>query len=100
MSLRDRVCDIAQRMNIDIPAGWSGVQPVWPLLERMRGDGAVVLLKLDGERTGPDDNGPYTALASGAPLRGDMLRIDATEVEDALAYIISEYAKRVWDIPS
>ena len=48
-----------------VPANWRGVDVVLPLLERIRAESGVVLVKLDGERTGPDDNGSYTAVVSG-----------------------------------
>lgn len=66
-----------------------------PLLERMRLEGAVVVLKFDGER-GPGDNGPYTALVSGKVLKGDFFRTDADTLEEALAYIIVNYARKQW----
>jgi hypothetical protein len=93
------VANIASHLGFRIPEKWSGVDAVWPLLEKMRGEGAIVLIKLDGERTGPDDNGPYTVLASGAPLGGETLRIDAATVEAALIHVICRYASKVWGIP-
>lgn len=98
MKLRDSVCRIAEMLSVDIEPTWTGPGPVWPLLERMRSDGAVVLVKLDGERHPPDDNGQYTVLASGAPLQGDYIRTDAETVEAALSYVIVEYARRVWGL--
>ncbi|MEM7158303.1 MAG: hypothetical protein AAF799_36020 [Myxococcota bacterium] len=81
-----------------IDSDWSGVDPVLPLLEHMRQEGAVVVFKLDGGR-GPGDNGPYTGIASGPPLGDDFVRIDADTLEDALASIIVGYATRVWGHP-
>jgi hypothetical protein len=74
---------------------WSGVDAVLPLLEKMKAEGAVLVFKLDGER-GPDDNGAYTAIASGAPLGEDFIRVDADTLEDALAYVIVRYAGKRW----
>lgn len=93
---RQIVPDIASFLGL-APAGenWSGVDPVLPLLERMRAETAVVVLKLDGER-GPDDNGAYTVIASGGPLGEDFVRVDADTLEDALAYVIVRYAINVW----
>ncbi|WP_052519327.1 hypothetical protein [Archangium violaceum] len=79
-----------------IPEDWSGVDPVLPLLERMRQEGAVVLVKWDGERTAPGDSGPYTVLVSGARLAGELLRADTHSLEEALARVIFEYALRYW----
>ena len=85
--------------GIEIPEDWRGVDAVWPLLERMRADGAIVLVKLDGARTGPHDGGAYTVLASGAPLAGEPIRTDAATVEAALAFVIARYASRAWNVP-
>jgi hypothetical protein len=95
----EHVADIAARLGFSIPRHWRGVDAVWPILEKMRGEGAIVLLKLDGERTGPGDTGPYTALASGRPLGADPIRTDAHSVEEALTFVIVRYAEQVWGIP-
>lgn len=97
--LDDHVTNIAAHLGIDVPRGWSGVDAVWPLLEKMRAEGAIVLIKLDGERTGPGDNGPYTALASGGPVGRETIRTDAASVREALGYVICHYAAAVWGIP-
>ncbi|WPB72897.1 hypothetical protein KYC5002_28020 [Archangium violaceum] len=81
-----------------IPEDWSGVDPVLPLLERMRQEGAVVLVKWDGERTAPGDSGPYTVLVSGARLAGETLRADTHSLEEALARVIFGYALRYWEV--
>ena len=77
------------------PTDWSGVDIVLPLLERMRQEGAVVLFKLDGERTAR----PYTAVVSGPIMQGDFFRTDASSLEEALAYIIVHYAHLRWTFP-
>jgi hypothetical protein len=75
---------------------WCGIDPVLPMLDRMRKDGAVVVIKLDGERTGSDDNGPYTVVVSGGALGSEFLRVDKQVLEDALSWVIVRYATRVW----
>lgn len=95
----NQVTTIAAHIGLDVPPDWHGVDAVWSLLEKMRGEGAIVIVKLDGERRAPDDTGPYTVLASGAPLGGDAIRIDARTIEEALIYLICRYASRVWGIP-
>lgn len=95
----NHVSNIASHIGLNVPYGWTGVDAVWPLLERMRREGAVVLVKLDGERTGPDDAGPYTVLASRGPLGEDGIRTDSATVEEGLIYVISRYASRAWGVP-
>ncbi|GCE14140.1 hypothetical protein [Tengunoibacter tsumagoiensis] len=68
-----------------------------PVIEKMRREGAVILLEWDGER-GQGDNGVYTAVVSGKTLKGEHFRIDADTIEEALSYIIVNYAMIKWGI--
>ena len=81
----------------EVTPDWQGCDPVWGALERMRDDGAVVLVKLDGERAGEGDNGPYTVAISGGRLEADdFFRIDTFVLEEALAHGIIHYARKCW----
>jgi hypothetical protein len=94
---RALVPGIARHLGLaEIANDWSGVDPVLPLLDRMRADGAIAIIKLDGERTGPDDGGQYTILASGGPLKGEFLRADTVTLEEGLARVIVGYARKCW----
>jgi len=64
----------------------------------MREEGAVVVMKLDGERHAPDDNGPYTVVVSGSPLDGSYLRAEMNSLEEALGKVVFEYAVRCWGV--
>jgi hypothetical protein len=66
-----------------------------PFLERMRAEGARVLLKIDGFRK-PADAGPYTAAASGGPLGDRGIRMDSDNFADAVAWVVIEYARSCW----
>ena len=79
----------------EVSPSWHRIDAVLPLLERMRADGAVVLVKLDGERVGADAE-LYTVLVSGPPLHGDFIRADSASLEHALARVIVAYARRCW----
>ncbi len=70
----------------------AGLDRFLPLLERMRAEGAVLFMKLDGGRRGR----PYTAWVSGRVLKGEFFRTDSGSMEDALAYIIVHYARSQW----
>lgn len=89
---------IAVHLGLSIPADQIGIGDAWPILEKMRSDGAVVVVKLDGERVGPDDTGPYTVLVSGAHL-GGVIRSDAFTIEAALTDVICQYASKAWGLP-
>jgi alpha-D-ribose 1-methylphosphonate 5-triphosphate synthase subunit PhnI len=66
-----------------------------PCLEKMKSEGAVVLVKFDGQR-GQGDNGPFTAAVRGGLLNDDFIRIDADSLAEAVAYVVVEYARRCW----
>ncbi len=75
---------------------WKGIDEIMPILEKLRADGAVVMMKLDGEYTAGSDQGPYTALITGQVLAGEFFRSDQPKIEQALAEVIIEYAKARW----
>ena len=79
-----------------VPLDWSGCDAVWPALEAMAADGAVVVVKIDGERRGEDDTGRYTVLVSGGPLGEEFFRTDTPILEEGLAQAILHYAERCW----
>ncbi|CAM3908390.1 hypothetical protein VA7868_01128 [Vibrio aerogenes CECT 7868] len=83
-------------MNI-IPDDWSGIDAVLPIIERIKCDGAVFIIKIDGER-GDDDNGPYSILVFGKPLGELCISTDAHNLDDGLTYVIGTYANHVWGI--
>jgi hypothetical protein len=98
---RQAIALVAQHIGIGgIPFDWSGIDAVLPLLERMRIEGAVVLLKLDGERRGPADSPPYTVAVLGSRMNDDPIRYDTTSLEQGLTRIIVEYARRFWCYPA
>jgi hypothetical protein len=95
---RELVLQVAAQANMDLPMeNFLTLDWFRPILERIRQEGAVVILKWDGER-GPSDKGPYTALISGKALPGEFIRTDAVSLEDALSYVIVEYARRCWRV--
>ena len=88
---------VAKHLGLgEIEDRWRGVDAVLPLLDRMREDGAVVIIKLDGERAGRKNSGQYTMLVSGKPLNGDLVRADTVTLEEGLARVIVEYARKCW----
>lgn len=91
MAMWSRLSQIAVSMGFDLPPDWRGCDPVWPLLERMRSEGAVVLIKIDGQRR----TGAYTAVATGPGLESSV-RADASVLEEALADLIVRYAQLHW----
>lgn len=97
--LKDKVSQIAAHFNINgIGSNWTGVDEIMPLIEMIRKDGAVFIVKIDGERDPVEDSGPYSVMAFGKPV-GDMpINVDAYNLDDGLAYVIVKYAESVWGL--
>jgi hypothetical protein len=74
-----------------------GLDALLPYFEKMRQEGAVVILKLDGQRRG-DDADAYTALVSGGHLGDDYIRTDSKSLTDAAIFIVVEYARQCWNL--
>jgi hypothetical protein len=72
-----------------------GIDALIPYLEKMRQDGAVVVLKLDGQRRGSEVCA-YTAIVSGGQLGDDYFRTDAASLSEAIVFIIINYAQKCW----
>ncbi|MDW8244620.1 MAG: polymorphic toxin-type HINT domain-containing protein [Thermogemmata sp.] len=81
---------------VNIPPNWNGCDDVWSVLGEMANNGSTVVIKIDGERMRPEDNGRYTVVVSGGPLGGDFFRVDTTTLEEGLAKAIIYYARKCW----
>lgn len=89
------VAETSLALNIEcIPEDWTGVDAVLPILERMKAEGAVVIIKLDGGR----DRRQYTAVVSGRALGDDYFHIDAETLDEALCHVIMGYANLKWGV--
>lgn len=94
---KEAVCAIASKLGLpEISPSWQGVDAVLPVLNKIKSEGGIVIIKLDGERTSEDDNGQFTLMVSGSPLDGDFIRTDSATIEEGLTKIIMEYAEKVW----
>lgn len=95
--LKARVAEVLERHALGCTsADWSGCDAVWSAFETMAKEGAVVLIKIDGERKQPGDNGRYTVLVSGGPLGDDYFRKDTHTLEEGLSEAILYYAGKCW----
>lgn len=96
-SLKARAAQVVQEVGLaTVPTNWSGCDAVWAVFEEMSKEGATVVIKIDGQRTHPEDNGRYTVLVSGGPLGEDFFRLDTPVLEDGLAKAILFYAEKRW----
>lgn len=82
--------DLGIKMSKD---NLKGIDCFLPLLNRMKEDASVVIIKIDGER----EEDIYTLLISGNKLgQGVLIRSETFDLEGGLSYICIEYAKKVW----
>lgn len=96
MNTREQANRIAALKGVVLPEH-EGFTSLWPLLEKIGDEGGVVIIKLDGERDGSNDD-RYTLLLSGKHV-GRQIRRDVADLEDGVSQLICEYASRCWDIP-
>lgn len=95
--IKQQACLLLAELGIDdVSPNWIGCDPVWKAFEKMRAEGAVVVIKLDGERMQANDNGRYTVVVSGPPLGDNFFRIDCNVLEEGLAKAIIHYAAVCW----
>gem|GEM_PF-3494816 len=88
---------VARELGLaNIPPTWTGCDAVWKVLEEIADGGSTVVIKIDGERTGPEDSGRYTVVLSGGPLGEDFFRLDTPILEEGLAKAIVYYARKCW----
>ncbi|GHO47809.1 hypothetical protein [Ktedonospora formicarum] len=88
---------IAEKLEITIPVqGWKRVEFLLPFLEQMRQEGAIVLIKFDGEKSKVYGTEPYTVSVIGAFMGEDFFRIDSFSLEEALIHTITHYTQVKW----
>jgi len=91
--LRQQVRQIATSRGVALAEDWRGVDCLLPLLEKVRLDGTVVVLKLTGVGRTPE---PYMALFTGGTLQQDFVRVTGTVLDEVVARALVNYARRVW----
>ena len=74
------ICQIARGLGVPLPVDWHGPGPVRPLLESVMEKGAVVILKLDGERGAAERR--FSVIAMECSVREDH-RVEAMLVAGA-----------------
>ncbi|WP_113672700.1 hypothetical protein [Vallitalea guaymasensis] len=82
--------DFGYKLNLD---SLKGIDYFLPIIQEIRKDSSVVIIKFDGER----EENIYTVLASGKNLGNEeAIRLDTSDLEGGLAYVCVEYAKIAW----
>ena len=91
--LRRQVQQIAASRGVTLVEDWHGIDCILPLLEKVRLDGTVVVVKLTGVGRAPE---PYMALFTGGTLQHDFVRVTGTVLEEVVARALVNYARRAW----
>ena len=96
---KELIPKIAEKLKLDnIPIDWSGVDFLLPIIEKIKEDGAIFIIKFDGERSNINDNGAYSVLIFGKPLGDLSINTDAETLDEGLTFVICKYAQTVWNI--
>ena len=57
-SVRAEAAKVVRELGLaNIPPNWQGCDAVWSVLEEMARNGSTVVIKIDGQRNGLEDNG-------------------------------------------
>lgn len=75
-----------------IPSGHSVVSNAWPLLDQIRTEGSVVVVKLDGQRT----KSRYTVVISDGLLGEDYFRKDGDDLDELVSEGVNFYDSLIW----
>lgn len=75
---------------------WQIWEGLWPALEAMADEGAIIVVKLDGGRTRDEFPKRYTVIVSGGRLGDEFYREDTSDLEGALCEAVIFYAEKVW----
>ncbi len=94
--LEEEVLKIASGLANELPEFDGPLGLLFALADRIREDGAVLIVKLDGERNAPGDAPPYTVFISSGPIAEGIIRDDSPRLADSLARVIIAYAARYW----
>lgn len=66
-----------------------------PIIDKIKADSSVVILKIDGER----NEDIYTFIISSQRFSdGEYIRMETSDFEVGLSFICVEYAKKMWGV--
>jgi hypothetical protein len=76
---------------------WKVWEGLWPALEAMVDEGAIIVVKLDGNRAQDELPKRYTVVLSGGRLGEEFYHKDTSDLEGALCEAVIFYTERVWN---
>jgi hypothetical protein len=92
------VLAIASAMGVEVSLDWTGIDSVWPILEKMKSDGSVIIIDMQGHAVNDAKPAEYVASALGRLLGNDPIRVSSPVLQQAATELIVQYASRVWGI--
>lgn len=99
LETESRLTQIVRHLGQEPPLSWRGCDAFLEILEQMRREGTVVVIKIDGQRLSQSDMEPYTVVISGGGLGEGFSQHTGSSIEEALAAAVLEYAQKAWSLP-
>ena len=97
MNQTQDIVRLVKSLGEKISDDWKGIDAVYPLIEMIKNEGGIFMIKVDGERTNEDDTGMFTVVVSKGKLEeGGAIRIDTETLEEGLSYALIKYAQVAW----
>ena len=93
--------ELAKHCHVNLPNAqqFKGVDLFLPLIERIKRERGVFILRILGEELDKQPAEIYHAAISGGRLPfGDACRTQSTVLEEAVSKVILDYAQRAWGI--
>ena len=67
-SQTQEIVKLVRSFGENISDDWKGIDAVYPLIEMIKSEGGIFIVKVDGERTAEDDTGVFTVVISKGKL--------------------------------
>jgi len=98
--LRKKIEKIANKLQINLEKEWKGIDAVFPILNKIKDENAVVLIKIDGERNfnTKNESGPFTVLILKGALKDNFIKYELWSLEEAVYKSIIEYNDLFWKL--
>ena len=87
------VAGLAASLGLPEVVADGGVDQLLPLIEHLRRQGLVVLLKWDGGRNDQVNGGTCTGLVSGLAEEGFFFRADLPSIEATAVAVLAKYGR-------
>ncbi len=87
---------VLESKGLNANSNLDSLDSLLPLIELVRQDGSIFVIKVDGEREPGVDAPPYTVFASGKKVPGGIVRCDSSDLLDSVKQVLVKYANAFW----